>query len=137
MCRNDAIIFHLRVLSIKSVRSCNWLTEAQSTSNCGVCQVSLYSMFQNDYKRLGHSVICSIDYWLLYVNRKFKWYELSTYLLVDVKRSRQRISGNPDNFTVSISFEYELERLVAVIKINRKPMTCRMSLTNFIHQDYS
>jgi hypothetical protein len=34
-------------------------------------------MFQNDYKRLGHSVICSIDYWLLYVNRKFKWYELS------------------------------------------------------------
>jgi hypothetical protein len=24
------------------------------------------------------------------------------------------VSGNPDNFTVSISFEYELERLVAV-----------------------
>ena len=36
------------------------------------------------------------------------------YLLVDVKRSRQCISGNPDNFTVSISFEYELERLMAV-----------------------
>jgi hypothetical protein len=34
-------------------------------------------IFQNDYKRLGHSVICSIDYWLLYVNRKLKWYELS------------------------------------------------------------
>ena len=34
---------------------------------------------------------------------------------VDVKRSHQCISGNPDNFTVSISFEYELERLVAVI----------------------
>jgi hypothetical protein len=26
-----------------------------------------------------------------------------------MKRSRQCISGNPDNFTVSISFEYELE----------------------------
>ena len=32
-----------------------------------------------------------------------------------MKISRQCISGNPDNFTVSISFEYELERLVAVI----------------------
>ena len=32
-----------------------------------------------------------------------------------MKRSRQCISGNPDNFTVSISFEYELERLVAVL----------------------
>ena len=39
--------------------------------------VNYLFMFQNDYKRLGHSVICSIDYWLLYVNRKFKWYELS------------------------------------------------------------
>jgi hypothetical protein len=35
---------------------------------------------------------------------------------VDVKRSRQCISGNLDNFTVSISFEYELERLVAMLK---------------------
>ena len=42
MCRNDDRIFLLRVLSIKRVRSCNWLTEAQSTSNCGVCQVSFY-----------------------------------------------------------------------------------------------
>ena len=33
MCRNDARIFLLRVLSIKRVQSCNWLTEAQSTSN--------------------------------------------------------------------------------------------------------
>ena len=33
---------------------------------------------------------------------------------MDVKISRQCISGNPDNFTVSISFEYDLERLVAV-----------------------
>jgi hypothetical protein len=32
-------------------------------------------------------------------------------------RSRQCISGNPDNFTVSISFEYELERLVAVFEL--------------------
>ena len=135
MCRNDPIIFLLRVLSIKRVRSCNWLTETVYKQLLGMS--SIFFMFQNDHERLGHSVICSIDYWLLYVNRKFKWYELSTYLLVDVKRSRQRISGNPDNFTVSISFEYELERLVAVIKINRKPMTCRMSLTNFIHQDYS
>jgi len=39
-------------------------------------------MFQNDYKRLGHSVICSIDYWLLYVNRKFKWYELERLVAV-------------------------------------------------------
>jgi hypothetical protein len=36
-----------------------------------------------------------------------------------VKRSRQCISGNPDNFTVSISFEYEIERLVAVIMKKR------------------
>jgi hypothetical protein len=42
-----------------------------------VVYVKYLFMFQNDYKRLGHSVICSIDYWLLYVNRKFKWYELS------------------------------------------------------------
>jgi hypothetical protein len=42
MCRNDARIFLLRVLSTKRVRSCNWLTEAQSTNNCGVCQVSFY-----------------------------------------------------------------------------------------------
>jgi hypothetical protein len=41
-----------------------------------VVYVKYLFMFQNDYKRLGHSVICSIDYWLLYVNRKFKWYEL-------------------------------------------------------------
>jgi hypothetical protein len=40
-----------------------------------VVYVKYLFMFQNDYKRLGHSVICSIDYWLLYVNRKFKWYE--------------------------------------------------------------
>ena len=78
MCRNDARIFLLRVLSIRRVRLCNWLTEAQSTSNCDVCQVSFYvPKRQNDYKRLGHSVICIIDYWLLYVNRKLKWYELS------------------------------------------------------------
>jgi hypothetical protein len=38
----------------------------------------------------------------------------SLKFFVDVKRSRQCISGNLDNFTVSISFEYELERLVAV-----------------------
>jgi hypothetical protein len=42
-----------------------------------VVYVKYLFMFQNDYKKLGHSVICSIDYWLLYVNRKFKWYELS------------------------------------------------------------
>ena len=43
-----------------------------------VVYIKYLFMFQNDYKRLGHSVICSIDYWLLYikyVNRKFKWYE--------------------------------------------------------------
>jgi hypothetical protein len=61
--------------SIKRVRSCNWLTETQSTSN--VMYVKYFFMFQNDHKRLGHSVICSIDYWLLYVNRKLKWYEVS------------------------------------------------------------
>ena len=39
-----------------------------------VVYVKYLFMFQNDYKRLGHSIICSsIDYWLLYVNRKFKW----------------------------------------------------------------
>jgi hypothetical protein len=37
-----------------------------------VVYVKYLFMFQNDYKTLGHSVICSIDYWLLYVNRKFK-----------------------------------------------------------------
>jgi hypothetical protein len=42
-----------------------------------VVYVKYLFMFQNDHKRLGHCVICSIDYWLLYVNRKFKWYELS------------------------------------------------------------
>ena len=36
-------------------------------------------------------------------------------LTPDGKRFCQCISGNPDNFIVSISFEYELERLVAVI----------------------
>jgi hypothetical protein len=42
-----------------------------------VVYVKYFSMFQNDHKRLDHSVICSIDYWLLHVNRKFKWYEVS------------------------------------------------------------
>ena len=37
-----------------------------------------------------------------------------------MERSRQCISGNPDNFTVSRSYEYELERLVAVIVIFKK-----------------
>ena len=52
--------FFLDVLSIKRVRSCNCLTEAQSTNSCGVYIKYLF-MFQNDYKRLGHSVIRSID----------------------------------------------------------------------------
>jgi hypothetical protein len=30
------------------------------------------------------------------------------------EKTRQCISGNPDNFTVSISFEYELERFTLV-----------------------
>jgi hypothetical protein len=58
------------------VRSCNWLTETQSTSN--VMYVKDFFMIQNDHKRLGHSVMCSIDYWLLYVNRKLKWYEVES-----------------------------------------------------------
>ena len=38
-----------------------------------VVYVKYLFMFQNDYKWHDHSVICSIDYWLLYVNRKFKY----------------------------------------------------------------
>jgi hypothetical protein len=146
MCCNDARIFLLRAVSIKWVRSYNWLTEAQSTSNCGVCQVSVLCykmilkekrltlalgifklrritwpflwkvleyklimcylppcrrekidwstvykqlwcmssiclMLQNDFKRLSHSVMCSIDYWLLHVNRKFKTLALGIFKL--------------------------------------------------------
>jgi hypothetical protein len=55
-------------------RVTDWLKHSLQTI---VVYVKYLFMFQNDYKRLGHSVICSIDYWLLYVNRKFKWYELS------------------------------------------------------------
>jgi hypothetical protein len=55
-------------------RVTDWLKHSLQAS---VVYVKYLFMFQNDYKRLGHSVICSIDYWLLYVNRKFKWYELS------------------------------------------------------------
>ena len=43
------------------------------------------------------------------------------------ERSRQCISGNPDNFTVSISFEYELERLVAVSMIKGFPSVAKAS----------
>ena len=42
-----------------------------------VVYVKYFSMFENDHKRLGLSVICSIDYWLWHTNRKFKWYEVS------------------------------------------------------------
>jgi hypothetical protein len=52
----------------------NWLKHSLQAI---VVYVKYLFMFQNDHKRLGHCVICSIDYWLLYVNRKFKWYELS------------------------------------------------------------
>jgi hypothetical protein len=76
MCRNDARIFLLRILSIVQEfdRVTDWLKHSLQAI---VVYVKYLFMFQNDYKRLGHSVICSIDYWLLYVNRKFKWYELS------------------------------------------------------------
>ena len=47
-----------------------------------VVYVKYFFMFQNNHKRLGHSVICSIDYWLLYANRKLKWYEVSESELV-------------------------------------------------------
>ena len=40
-----------------------------------VVYVKYLFMFPNDYKRLGHSVICSIDYWLLYVSRKLLKYK--------------------------------------------------------------
>ena len=36
-----------------------------------VVYVKYLFMFQNDYTSLGYSVICSIDYWLFYINRKF------------------------------------------------------------------
>jgi hypothetical protein len=55
-------------------RVTDWLKHSLQTI---VVHVRCLFMFQNYHKRLGHSVICSIDYWLLYVNRKFKWYELS------------------------------------------------------------
>ena len=55
-------------------RVTDWLKHSLQAS---VVYVKYLFMFQNDYKRLGHREICSIDYWLLYVNRKFKWYELS------------------------------------------------------------
>ena len=68
MCRNDARIFLLGVLSIKRVRSCNWLTEAVYKQLWCISSIFLCSkMFIKDLA----SVICSIDYWLLYVNRKF------------------------------------------------------------------
>jgi hypothetical protein len=41
------------------------------------------------------------------------------FLLVDVKRSCKCISGNPENITVSISFEYELGRFLAVLLLRR------------------
>jgi hypothetical protein len=56
----------------------HWDSHIMNTSlQVIVVYVKYLFMFQNDYKRHGRSVICSIDYWLLYVNRKFKWYELS------------------------------------------------------------
>jgi hypothetical protein len=51
-----------------------------------VVYVKYLFMFQNDYKRLDHSVICSIDYWLLYVNRKFKWYDLERLVAMQMGR---------------------------------------------------
>jgi hypothetical protein len=55
-------------------RETDWLKHSLQAI---VVYVKYLLMFQNDYKRLGHRVICSIDYLLLYVNRKFKWNELS------------------------------------------------------------
>jgi hypothetical protein len=77
MCRNDTRIFLLRDLSKKKSKEFDRVTDWLKHSLQAIVYVKYLFMFQNDYKRLGHSVICSIDYWLLYVNRKFKWYELA------------------------------------------------------------
>jgi hypothetical protein len=75
MCSNDAKIFLLLICQWKEFdRVTDWQKHSLQAI---VVYVKYLFMFQNDYKRIGHSVICSIDYWLLYVNRKFKWNELS------------------------------------------------------------
>jgi uncharacterized membrane protein SirB2 len=53
MCRNDSRIFLLRVLSIKEFdRVTDWLKHSLQAI---VVYVKYLFMFQNDYKRLGHS----------------------------------------------------------------------------------
>ena len=57
-----------------SDRVTDWLKHSMQSI---VVYVKYHLMLQNDFKRLSNSVMCSIDYSLLYVNHKLKWYELS------------------------------------------------------------
>jgi hypothetical protein len=68
-------------LRVCQSKECNRVTDwLKHSLQAIVVYVKYFSMFQNDHKRLGHSVICSIDYWLLHVNRKIKWYWFTTYI---------------------------------------------------------